>query len=137
MASTLEGTHSGGKLWRFRYRIERRLGAWAGFKRNEQILAMAPRYVIAFPGTGVAEHLVIEVEAILITVVDRRGPLATKPGVGLDRACWMRCGGYETADCVSGIFGVAPTRKSALVRIGRPKARQFTRCCAISETRHD
>jgi hypothetical protein len=43
------------------------------------MLAMAPRYVIAFPGNGVTERLVIETKARRITVVDRRGPLGTKP----------------------------------------------------------
>ena len=38
-----------------------------------------PRYVIAFPGNGVLERLVIEAKARRITVVDRRGPLGTNP----------------------------------------------------------
>ena len=60
--------------------LDRRLGARAGFKRNEQMLDMRPRYVVAFPGNGVTERLVIEAKARRITVVDRRGPLGTKPG---------------------------------------------------------
>lgn len=59
--------------------LDRRLGARAGFKRNEQMLALAPRYVIAFPGTGVLERLVIEAKARRITVVDRRIPAANTP----------------------------------------------------------
>jgi hypothetical protein len=51
-----------------------RLGARAGFKRNERMLSLDPRYVIAFPGNGVLERLVIEAKARRITVVDRRGP---------------------------------------------------------------
>ena len=62
--------------------LDRRLGARAGFKRNEQMLAMTPRYVVAFPGNGVTERLVIEAKARRITVVDRRGPLGTRPGAG-------------------------------------------------------
>lgn len=57
------------------FALDRRLGARAGFKRNEQMLALDPRYVIAFPGNGVLERLVIEAKARRITIVDRRGPL--------------------------------------------------------------
>jgi hypothetical protein len=56
-----------------------RLGARAGFKRNERMLSLDPRYVIAFPGNGVLERLVIEAKTRRITVVDRRGPLGTSP----------------------------------------------------------
>ena len=59
--------------------LERRLGARAGFKRNEQMLGLNPRYVVAFPGNGVTERLVIEAKKQRITVVDRRGPLGTSP----------------------------------------------------------
>lgn len=55
------------------------LGARAGFKRNERMLSLDPRYVIAFPGNGVLERLVIEAKTRRITVVDRRGPLGTSP----------------------------------------------------------
>ena len=55
------------------FSLDRRLGARAGFKRNEQMLKLEPRYVIAFPGNGVLERLVIEAKARRITVVDRRG----------------------------------------------------------------
>lgn len=54
------------------FSLDRRLGARAGFKRNEQMLDLKPRYVIAFPGNGVLERLVIEAKARRITVVDRR-----------------------------------------------------------------
>jgi hypothetical protein len=54
-----------------------RLGARAGFKRNERMLSLDPRYVVAFPGNGVLERLVIEAKSRRITVVDRRGPLGT------------------------------------------------------------
>lgn len=33
--------------------LDRRLGARAGFKRNEQMLDLDPRYVMAFPGNSV------------------------------------------------------------------------------------
>lgn len=59
------------------YALDRRLGTRAGFKRNEQMLALRPRYVVAFPGNGVTERLVIDAKARRITVVDRRGPLGT------------------------------------------------------------
>ena len=62
--------------------LERRLGARAGFKRNEQMLALSPRYVVAFPGNGVTERLVIEAKKQRITVVDRRGLLGTSPNSG-------------------------------------------------------
>ena len=62
------------------YSLDRRLGARAGFKRNEQMLSLKPRYVVAFPGNGVTERLVIDAKARRITVVDRRGPLGTSPG---------------------------------------------------------
>ena len=50
-----------------------------GHKRNERMLSLDPRYVVAFPGNGVLERLVIEAKARRITVVDRRGPLGTSP----------------------------------------------------------
>ena len=61
------------------FNLDRRLGARAGFKRNEQMLKMDPRYVIAFPGNGVLERLVIEAKSRRVSVVDRRGPLGTNP----------------------------------------------------------
>lgn len=61
------------------FSLDLRLGARAGFKRNEQMLGLDPRYVVAFPGNGVLERLVIEAKARKITVVDRRGPLGTNP----------------------------------------------------------
>lgn len=61
------------------FSLDMRLGARAGFKRNERMLSLDPRYVIAFPGNGVLERLVIEAKARRITVVDRRGPLGTHP----------------------------------------------------------
>lgn len=54
------------------FALDRRLGARAGFKRNEQMLSLKPRYLVAFPGNGVLERLVIEAKAQRITVVDRR-----------------------------------------------------------------
>lgn len=61
------------------FSLDMRLGARAGFKRNEQMLSLSPRYVIAFPGNGVLERLVIDAKANRVTVVDRRGPLGTYP----------------------------------------------------------
>jgi len=64
------------------FALDRRLGARAGFKRNEQMLALSPRYVVAFAGNGVLERLVIEAKARRITVVDRRCPLGSAPDNG-------------------------------------------------------
>jgi hypothetical protein len=61
------------------FSLDMRLGARAGFKRNERMLSLDPRYVVAFPGNGVLERLVIDAKARRITVVDRRGPLGTSP----------------------------------------------------------
>lgn len=61
------------------FALDRRLGARAGFKRNEQMLGLDPRYVVAFPGNGVHERLVIDAKARRISVVDRRGPNGANP----------------------------------------------------------
>jgi hypothetical protein len=61
------------------FALDRRLGARAGFRRNEQMLSLNPRYVIAFPGNGVLERLVIQARERKVSVVDRRGPLGTNP----------------------------------------------------------
>jgi hypothetical protein len=61
------------------FNLDARLGQRAGFKRNEQFLSLNPRYVIAYPGNGVLERLVIDAKARRISVVDRRGPLGTPP----------------------------------------------------------
>ncbi len=61
------------------FSLDMRLGARAGFKRNERMLSLDPRYVVAFPGNGVLERLVIDAKTRRITVVDRRGPLGTRP----------------------------------------------------------
>ena len=34
------------------FSLDMRLGARAGFKRNERMLSLSPRYVVAFPGTA-------------------------------------------------------------------------------------
>ncbi|MBT1563981.1 hypothetical protein KK467_29105, partial [Klebsiella pneumoniae] len=59
--------------------LDRRLGLRAGFRRNEQMLSLNPRYVVAFAGSGVVERLVIQAKEKGISVVDRRGPLGTHP----------------------------------------------------------
>lgn len=59
--------------------LDTRLGARAGFRRNEQMLGLKPRYVVAFAGNGVLERLVIQAKERGIAVVDRRGPLGTNP----------------------------------------------------------
>lgn len=67
------------KVQQLVFALDRRLGARAGFKRNEQMLSLKPRYLVAFPGNGVLERLVIEAKAQRITVVDRRA-IATGGG---------------------------------------------------------
>jgi hypothetical protein len=59
--------------------LDRRLGSRAGFRRNEQMLSLKPRYLVAFPGNGVLERLVIQAKEKGVHVVDRRGPLGTNP----------------------------------------------------------
>jgi hypothetical protein len=61
------------------FSLDRRLGQRAGFRRNEQMLSLNPRYVIAFAGSGVVERLVIQAKQRGVVVVDRRGPLGTSP----------------------------------------------------------
>jgi hypothetical protein len=59
--------------------LDKRLGARAGFRRNEQMLSLNPRYLVAFAGNGVLERLVIQAKDKGVAVVDRRGPLGTNP----------------------------------------------------------
>lgn len=59
--------------------LDRRLGARAGFRRNEQMLSLSPRCLVAFAGNGVLERLVIAAKQKGVHVVDRRGPLGTNP----------------------------------------------------------
>jgi hypothetical protein len=59
--------------------LDSRLGPRAGFRRNGQMLALKPRCLVAFPGSGVLERLVIDAKAKGIAVVDRRGPLGSHP----------------------------------------------------------
>ena len=59
--------------------LDKRLGARAGFKRNEQMLSLNPRCLVAFAGNGVLERLVIQAKEKGVAVVDRRGPLGTHP----------------------------------------------------------
>lgn len=66
-------------LQQVRFGLDRKLGDRAGFRRNEQMLSLQPRYVIAFQGNGVSERLVIDAKKAGIRVVDRRGPLGTPP----------------------------------------------------------
>jgi hypothetical protein len=61
------------------FALDRRLGCRAGFRRNEQMLSLRPRYLVAFAGNGVLERLVIDAKARGVHVVDRRGPLGTNP----------------------------------------------------------
>jgi hypothetical protein len=59
--------------------LDSRLAARAGFKRNEQMLSLNPRCLVAFAGNGVLERLVIQAKEKGVAVVDRRGPLGTNP----------------------------------------------------------
>ena len=74
-ASWAEGRH----IPQIAFGLDRRLGARAGFRRNEQMLSLKPRYIVAFPGNGVLERLVIDAKQKGLKVVDRRGPLGTHP----------------------------------------------------------
>ncbi len=67
------------KVAQVAFGLDNRLGARAGFRRNEQMLALNPRYVVAFAGNGVLERLVIQAKERGVHVVDRRGPLGTHP----------------------------------------------------------
>jgi len=67
------------KLPQVAFSLDSRLGRRAGFRRNEQMLSLNPRYVVAFPGSGVLERLVIDAKEKRLAVVDRRGPLGTHP----------------------------------------------------------
>ena len=67
------------KVAQIAFRLDSRLGRRAGFKRNEQMLSLKPRYVVAFSGNGVLERLVIQAKEKGVAVVDRRGPLGIHP----------------------------------------------------------
>jgi hypothetical protein len=67
------------KVPQIAFRLDSRLGSRAGFRRNEQMLSLKPRYVVAFAGNGVLERLVIQAKEQGVTVVDRRGPLGSHP----------------------------------------------------------
>ena len=79
------------KVAQITFGLDRRLGARAGFRRNEQMLSLKPRCLIAFPGNGVLERLVIAAKCKGIQVVDRRGPLGTCP----KRPAGTRPGGLD------------------------------------------
>ncbi|QGN54083.1 DUF2493 domain-containing protein [Novosphingobium sp. Gsoil 351] len=67
------------KIVQVAFALDARLGRRAGFRRNEQMLGLKPRYVVAFAGNGVLERLVVQAKTQRIAVVDRRGPLGTHP----------------------------------------------------------
>jgi hypothetical protein len=67
------------KVAQVAFGLDRRLGSRAGFRRNEQMLSLKPRCLIAFGGNGVLERLVIQAKQQQVHVVDRRGPLGTNP----------------------------------------------------------
>lgn len=74
------------KVPQLAFGLDSRLGQRAGFKRNEQMLSLKPRYLVAFAGNGVLERLVIQAKEKRIAVVDRRGPLGCHPKGGARRA---------------------------------------------------
>ncbi|HEX5259818.1 MAG TPA: DUF2493 domain-containing protein [Sphingomicrobium sp.] len=67
------------KVAQVAFGLDRRLGARAGFRRNEQMLSLNPRCLVAYSGNGVLERLVIQAKAKHVHVVDRRGPLGANP----------------------------------------------------------
>jgi predicted membrane-bound spermidine synthase len=75
------------KVAQVAFGLDRRLGARAGFRRNEQMLSLNPRCLVAFSGNGVLERLVIQAKDKRIHVVDRRGPLGTCPKRRSAAAC--------------------------------------------------
>jgi hypothetical protein len=64
------------------FALDMRLGARAGFHRNQQTLSLEPRYGVAFAGSGGFERLAIEAKIRRITIADRRGLLDTCPKAG-------------------------------------------------------
>lgn len=69
-----------------RFGLDKKLAGRAGFRRNDDMLSLRPRYVIAFAGNGVSERLVIDAKQAGIRIVDRRGPLGTPPAGGAARS---------------------------------------------------
>ena len=67
------------KVAQVAFGLDRKLGSRAGFRRNEQMLSLKPRCLIAFAGNGVLERLVISAKEKGVHVVDRRGPLGSSP----------------------------------------------------------
>ena len=67
------------KVVQVTFALDPRLGKRAGFRRNEQMLSLKPRYLVAFAGSGVLERLVVQAKQQGVAVVDRRGPLAINP----------------------------------------------------------
>lgn len=67
------------KVAQVAFGLDRRLGTRAGFCRNDQMLSLSPRCLVAFAGNGVLERLVISAKEKGVHVVDRRGPLGTNP----------------------------------------------------------
>lgn len=67
------------KIAQVAFSLDRRLGSRAGFRRNEQMLSLNPRCLVAFAGNGVLERLVIQAKEKGVHVVDRRGPLGANP----------------------------------------------------------
>jgi len=67
------------KVAQVAFGLDRRLGARAGFRRNDEMLSLKPRCLVAFAGNGVLERLVIAAKAKGVHVVDRRGPLGANP----------------------------------------------------------
>jgi hypothetical protein len=67
------------KVAQVAFALDRRLGSRAGFRRNDQMLSLNPRCLVAFAGNGVLERLVISAKEKGVHVVDRRGPLGANP----------------------------------------------------------
>ena len=78
------------KVAQVAFGLDRRLGSRAGFRRNEQMLSLNPRCLVAFSGNGVLERLVISAKDKGVHVVDRRGPLGSNP----------KYAAREAAECV-------------------------------------
>ena len=74
------------KVAQVAFGLDRRLGSRAGFRRNEQMLSLNPRCLVAFGGNGVLERLVIQAKDKGVHVVDRRVPLGTNPKLAARQA---------------------------------------------------
>jgi hypothetical protein len=136
-----------------RFGLDRKLGDRAGFRRNEQMLSVKPRFVIAFQGNGVTERLVIEAKARVMSSIaadhsERRRRLIARLTAGrpLRRPAFLRLansggGGGADAPCSLRRFRImfmpdrasacAPAFRAAHGRHWKAKLRPYGRQAAM------